>query len=62
AGAIRAMLAQRGRSEIEVHCAAQGQVSLRFTIGQTVGRAFQPTFDSIFFQTTPAPDKAIKAA
>src|SRR5881392_600019 len=49
AGAIRAMLAQRGRSEIEVHCAAQGQISLRFTIGQTKGRAFQPTFDNIFF-------------
>src|SRR5213595_3198941 len=61
-GAIRAMLAERGRSEIEVHCAAQGQISLRFTIGQTKGRAFQPTFDNIFFQTTPAPDHAIRAA
>ena len=62
AGAIRAMLAQRGRSEIEVHCAAQTQISLRFRIGETKGRAFQPTFDSIFFQTTPAPDKAVRAA
>jgi phosphoribosyl 1,2-cyclic phosphodiesterase len=62
AGAIRAMLAQRGRSEVEVHCAAQSQISLRFTIGQTAGRAFQPTFESIFFQTTPAPDNAIRAA
>src|SRR3954468_22091237 len=62
AGTIREMLAQRGRSEIEVHCAMQGAISLRFTIGQTKGRAFQPTFDSIFFETTPAPDKAIRAA
>jgi hypothetical protein len=62
AGAIRAMLAERGRSEIEVHCAAQGQISLRFTIGQTKGRAFQPTFDSIFFETTPVPANAIRAA
>jgi phosphoribosyl 1,2-cyclic phosphodiesterase len=62
AGAIRAMLALRGRSEIEVHCAAQTQISLRFRIGETKGRAFQPTFESIFFETAPAPDKAIRAA
>ena len=62
AGAIRAMLALRGRNEIEVHCATQSHISLRFTVGQTKGRAFQPTFDSIFFQTTPVPDKAIRAA
>lgn len=62
AGAIRAMLAERGRSEIEVHCAAQTQISLRFRIGETKGRAFQPTFENIFFQTTPAPAKAIRAA
>ena len=62
AGAIRAMLALRGRSEIEVHCAAQSAISLRFRIGETKGRAFQPTFDNIFFQTTPAPAKAIRAA
>ena len=36
--------------------------SVRFRIGETKGRAFQPTFDSIFFQTTPAPDKAVRAA
>src|SRR5438445_12549757 len=53
AGAIRAMLEQRGRNEVEVHCASQREISLRFTIGQTKGRAFQPTFDSIFFDTTP---------
>jgi phosphoribosyl 1,2-cyclic phosphodiesterase len=62
AGAIRDMLAQRGRSEIEVHCAMQGAISLRFVIGQTAGRAFQPTFDSIFFETAPASSAAIRAA
>jgi phosphoribosyl 1,2-cyclic phosphodiesterase len=62
AGAIRAMLAQRGRSEIEVHCAAQGAISLRFVIGQTAGRAFQPTFDSIFFQTSTVAESATRAA
>jgi phosphoribosyl 1,2-cyclic phosphodiesterase len=62
AGAIRTMLEQRGRTEIEIHCAGQREISLRFTIGQTKGRAFQPTFDSIFFETSPAPDKAIRAA
>jgi stage V sporulation protein SpoVS len=62
AGAIRAMLTERGRSEVEVHCAAQTQISVRFTIGQTAGRAFQPTFDNIFFETVAAPEKAIRAA
>jgi phosphoribosyl 1,2-cyclic phosphodiesterase len=62
AGAIRAMLAQRGRSEIEVHCAAQAAISLRFVIGQTAGRAFQPTFDSIFFQTSTVAESATRAA
>ena len=50
-GAIRAMLGQRGRSEMEVHCASQNEISARFRIGETTGRIFQPTFDSIFFQT-----------
>jgi hypothetical protein len=45
-----------------VHCASQTQISLRFTIGQTTGRAFQPTFDSIFFETTPVANDAIRAA
>jgi len=62
ASAIRDMLIARGRSEVEVHCATQGAISLRFVIGQTVGRAFQPTFDSIFFETAPATGNAIRAA
>src|SRR5216110_3123295 len=49
AGAIRAMLAQRGRNEVEVHCAGQSEISVQFRVGETVGRVFQPTFDSVFF-------------
>src|SRR5438477_1054440 len=46
AGAIHAMLALRGRSEVEVHCAGQTEISVRFRIGETIGRSFQPTFDN----------------
>jgi phosphoribosyl 1,2-cyclic phosphodiesterase len=53
AGSIRAMLAQRGRGEVEVHCAEQMGISAQFRIGETIGRTFQPTFDSVFFQTAP---------
>jgi len=60
ASAMRAMLAQQGRPRLEVHCAAQGEISARFRIGETVGRSFQPTFENLFFQTTPAP--SIRAA
>jgi hypothetical protein len=38
---------------VEVHCAGQTEISVRFRIGETIGRAFQPTFDSVFFQTAP---------
>jgi phosphoribosyl 1,2-cyclic phosphodiesterase len=51
AGAIRAMLALRGRNDVEVHCAAQTEISVRFRIGETKGRVFQPTFENIFFET-----------
>jgi len=52
AGAIRAMLSQHGRTEVEIHCAGQTEISRQFQIGETIGRTFQPTFDSVFFQTT----------
>ena len=51
AGAIRAMLAARGRPEIEIFCAGQTEISSRFRIGETRAGAFQPTFDELFFQT-----------
>lgn len=53
-GAIRALLSQRGRDEIEVHCASQSQVSARFRVGATTDGTFQPTFDSVFFKTASA--------
>src|SRR6184192_3145486 len=53
AGAIRTMLAQRDRDEVEVHCATQNQISAQFRIGETNSRTFQPTFESVFFQTSP---------
>ena len=38
-----------GRTEVEVFCADQREISSRFRIGETKGGAFQPTFDQIFF-------------
>src|SRR3954452_15123041 len=60
-GEITALLARFGRSEVEVFCADQRELSPRFRIGETKGGAFQPTFDHIFFETAPPPD-AIRAA
>ena len=50
-GAIRALLEKAGKIDIEVFCASQGAISPRFRIGETNSRAFQPTFENIFFQT-----------
>ena len=61
AGAIREMLLRHGRS-IEVHCAGQSEISSRFRVGETIGGAFQPTFDSVFFQTASVPDSRPQAA
>ena len=55
---MRAMLAQCGRGEVEVIAPGRHEISLRFRIGETVRRAFQPTFDSVFFQTSPASARA----
>jgi phosphoribosyl 1,2-cyclic phosphodiesterase len=55
AGAIRAMLAERGRSEIEVHCAAQSQISVRFTIGQRRDVRFNPRSTTSFSRPRPRP-------
>ena len=40
------------RTELEVYCAGQTEISPRFRIGQTNAGSFQPTFENIFFQTT----------
>jgi phosphoribosyl 1,2-cyclic phosphodiesterase len=48
---IRASLAKCGKIDIEVHCAAQSQISPQFRIGETAPGPFQPTFENAFFQT-----------
>lgn len=50
AGTVRAELDKCGRSDIEIFCAAQGEISPRFAIGESRGGAFQPTFDNLFFE------------
>lgn len=50
AGTVRAELEKCGRSDIEIFCAAQGEISPRFNIGTTRGGAFQPTFDNLLFE------------
>ena len=54
AGTVRAQLIKFGRPEVEVHCAVQNEVGPRFTIGQTMTRAFQPTFDEFLFGASAA--------
>ena len=49
--AMRDLLARRERTEIEVHCAGQSEITGPFRIGETRGGVFQPTFESVFFQT-----------
>src|SRR6266404_9994026 len=61
-GAVRELLAKCGKADMEVYCAAQSEISPRFHIGETKSGAFQPTFENVFFQTTPAPENAIRAA
>ncbi len=51
AGTIEALLEKNGRRDLEVFCAAQGEISDRFAIGVTRGGTFQPTFESLFFET-----------
>jgi len=61
-GVVQALLARCGRTEVEVFCADQREISSRFRIGETQTGTFQPTFDHIFFQTAPAPETATRAA
>ena len=50
-GAIRALLAKVGKIDMEIYCATQAEISPRFRIGETKSGTFQPTFESVFFQT-----------
>jgi phosphoribosyl 1,2-cyclic phosphodiesterase len=51
AGAIRAELDKLGRRDVELFCASQGEISPRFVVCATRGGPFQPTFESVFFET-----------
>jgi phosphoribosyl 1,2-cyclic phosphodiesterase len=50
-GTIQALLQQCGKGDTEVYCAGQSEISPRFKIGETRPGPFQPTFESVFFQT-----------
>src|SRR5207245_1657151 len=54
-GTVQTLLAKCGRIDVELHCAAQSQISTRFRVGETERGAFQPTFENAFFQTGPRP-------
>src|SRR5438045_808901 len=47
---VRPSLVQGGRSDDEVDCATQLEISPRFRVGDTEPGAFQSTFESTFFQ------------
>lgn len=49
--AIRSSLGKFSRTEMDVFCAGQAQISSRFCIGPTEGTPFQPTFENGFFYT-----------
>jgi phosphoribosyl 1,2-cyclic phosphodiesterase len=50
-GAIHGLLQKVGADRVEVFCASQTEISPRFCIGQTTARVFQPSFDSVLFDT-----------
>ncbi|MBA3883542.1 MAG: MBL fold metallo-hydrolase [Chthoniobacterales bacterium] len=60
--AVQALLAKCGRDSVEVFCADQRAISSRFRIGETIGDAFQPTFDDLFFPASRVQEPATRAA
>lgn len=48
-GAVQAALAKCGKTDLEVFCASQAEISSRFRLGQTSAVAFQPMFENGFF-------------
>jgi phosphoribosyl 1,2-cyclic phosphodiesterase len=50
AGTVRTELEKIGRADIEIFCAAQGEISPRFGIGATRHGPFQPTFENLLFE------------
>ncbi len=49
AGTVRAELEKCGRRDLEIFCAAQGEISPRFAVGATQGGSFQAMFDGLLF-------------
>ncbi len=60
--AVQALLAKCRRDSVEVFCADQREISSRFRIGETIGGAFQPTFDDLFFPAPRVQELATRAA
>jgi phosphoribosyl 1,2-cyclic phosphodiesterase len=47
--AVQTICKNTGKSDLEIFCASQTEVSPRFQIGETKSRAFQPTLDDMLF-------------
>jgi phosphoribosyl 1,2-cyclic phosphodiesterase len=50
-GEVQSLLTRCGKSDVEVYCATQFEVSPQFRLGETKPGPFQPTFENVFFQT-----------
>jgi hypothetical protein len=46
---MRASLVKCGKTDLEIHCATQFEISPQFRIGETDSGPFQPTFENAFF-------------
>jgi phosphoribosyl 1,2-cyclic phosphodiesterase len=51
---VRGLLEKCGRNDMEIDCATQWKMSPRFLVGETNSRAFQPTFENLFFEFSTA--------
>jgi phosphoribosyl 1,2-cyclic phosphodiesterase len=51
-GAVKAKLERFGRTDVEIFCARQSEISAQFAIGETRGGVFQPTFENMLFETS----------
>jgi len=49
---VRGSLAKRGRTDVEIHCATQVEITPQFRVGETDPSPFQPTFENAFFQNS----------
>jgi phosphoribosyl 1,2-cyclic phosphodiesterase len=46
---VRSALNKSGKTDIELFCATQSEISPRFQVGETICGHFQPTFENTFF-------------